>query len=327
MGFVLPLSLLLVQSNRRQVITGYILELALGAILSVAFLSLESSLSPLYQTLTSGLVVFFDSAVYFAMAVQLATIAVMVRKDYGISTADLGAIEVQIAHATAVISLLPLLYPTALLERLRDGGMKHNRRLVLLSVTAALSFYPFLSRCMHAYAKGPISNSADAKVQTKRWRHLEEMCFSDGLDGLRDNPVYKALDEISLASGLAIYLATLWLVAALPVARYRDTPKLRRRGGPTNGRLTAFRERTRRWFGTHKIVACLPLALMVAAGGLLLHVVFVLRDVQRSVAETTGQAYQGDHWGFGQIAAIVLFLPVGVEMAYERRFQGRYLAG
>ncbi|KAL6851174.1 hypothetical protein ACO1O0_008302 [Amphichorda felina] len=47
---------------------------------------------------------------------SLATLVVLARKDYGLGTADLGALKTQIAQAIAVVSLLPLLYPAALLE-------------------------------------------------------------------------------------------------------------------------------------------------------------------------------------------------------------------
>ncbi|KAH6900390.1 hypothetical protein B0T10DRAFT_26718 [Thelonectria olida] len=307
------------------VVVAYILELALGTVLSCIVLMLKSNASRAHHVFTSGLVVFFDSAVYFAMAVQLATIAVMIRKDYGISTVDLGAIETRIAHVVAVISLLPLLYPTALLETARDRGMNHSRRLMLLSVTVALSFYPFLSRCIHAYGASPIGNGGNAEVKSRDWNQVEDMCFQDGLDGLRTSAIYQSLDALELATSLFIYLVTFWLMAALPVSRYHDNEKLRRHS-PTKGRFFSQRERVKHWFSRHALVASMPMLFVVAVAGLLLQVVFQLRELQESVARTAEQAYEGNNWGFGQIAAIVLFLPVGVEMGYKWRFPDSYLA-
>ncbi|KAI1021697.1 hypothetical protein LB503_013277 [Fusarium chuoi] len=69
-----------------------------------------------HEVAKAGLEAFVDSAAYFALALQLATIAVLARKDYGISTADLSAIEARLSQPVAVVSMMPLLYPVALLE-------------------------------------------------------------------------------------------------------------------------------------------------------------------------------------------------------------------
>lgn len=53
----------------------------------------------------------------------------------------------------------------------------------------------------------------------------------------------------------------------------------------------------------------------------LLWMIFTLRKLQEEMSEKMGQDYNGKDWGFGQIVSIMLFVPVGVEMAYQWRFR------
>lgn len=53
---------------------------------------------------------FFDCALYFAFAVELASAVMLVQKDYGLSTRGFGASDAQIALANSVVCVLPLLY-------------------------------------------------------------------------------------------------------------------------------------------------------------------------------------------------------------------------
>jgi hypothetical protein len=89
---------------------GYVLEITLSVFLSLAVIVPRQSgkTSQWHRIAKTGLAAFVDSAAYFALSLQLATIAVLVRKDYGISTADLGAIEARISQSVAVVSIVPL---------------------------------------------------------------------------------------------------------------------------------------------------------------------------------------------------------------------------
>jgi hypothetical protein len=57
---------------------------------------------------------FFDCAIYFALAVELASVVMLARKDYGVNTKGFGARDAQITLANSVVCVLPLLYPVAL---------------------------------------------------------------------------------------------------------------------------------------------------------------------------------------------------------------------
>ena len=105
---------------------GYGIEVALGfglaaAILTVQFLETQASLKAqpprrryLEKVLHNTLDAFFDCAIYFALAVELASVVMLARKDFGVNTKGFGACDAQITLANSVVCVLPLLYPLAL---------------------------------------------------------------------------------------------------------------------------------------------------------------------------------------------------------------------
>ncbi|KAH7146364.1 hypothetical protein EDB81DRAFT_759640 [Dactylonectria macrodidyma] len=307
--------------SEMRVAVAYVMDLSLGIFLSLAVIILKPVHEPddpaheVYHIFVAGLAAFFDAGVYFAFALQLAAIAVLVRKDYGISTVDMGALETEISQAVAVLSLLPLLYPVALLEGSRDGMARHNARLLLLSLTVALSFYPFMSRCFHAFGESPIGSGKGDEVSSSDWHKVEDMCFPSGISGMlgfMNNTTYKALDGLELTISLIIYLFAFWILASLPGSRY---PYKTRKDDTRSRRLLV-----NDWFGCHRFAAALPL---FAAMGLvipLLWVIFHLRILQKDLAESMGDKYTGGGWGFGQIVSLVLFMPVAVTIGYRWTF-------
>ncbi|PTD08745.1 hypothetical protein FCULG_00010738 [Fusarium culmorum] len=307
-----------------EVVIGYVLEITFSVSLSLAIVALKQSekTSQWHRIVKTGLVAFVDSAAYFALSLQLATIALLIRKDYGISTADLGAIEARISQSVAVVSMMPLLYPIALLEPLtktcpRDN-VKHNSRLLLLSTTVALSFYPFLSRCVYAFSVSPIGNGEGSEVSSIDWSTIEDMCFPQKYRHLGETMTYRSLNGLELTASLLVYLFSFWLLAGLPKMHSRLIEKTI--VGQGSEAEPSWRERVNRWFSDRPVVAVVPLFVLVGLSVPLLWVIFTLRKVQEEMSGSMGQEYAGNEWGFGQIVSIVLFIPVAVEMAYQWRF-------
>lgn len=280
------------------------METALGILLSFAVILVRHRTGPRSRetcaVFTSGLRAFFYSAVHFALAMQLATIYVLARKDYGHGTADFGALETQIAQAMAVVSLLPLLYPAALLES-ADGGWRQNERLSLLSLTVALLFYPFLSRCLRAFGGTMIGDGEGAVVEAERWAEVESMCFADGLDGLRENGIFDALPWLQLFASLGTYLFTFWLLEALlerPIESGAaavegcDEVKGRRRRVLGDARM-----RLNVWFGGNAFAAAAPLVIILGLTVPMLWVIFHLRVLQEELAERAGLSSGGNELG------------------------------
>ncbi|CAG9945041.1 unnamed protein product [Clonostachys rosea f. rosea IK726] len=197
---------------------GYIIGIALGFTLAILLL-LQTRLDPPLksipsQVLLTGLRSFFNAAAFFSIAVQIATISLLVQKDFGIATSDFGAIEAQIAQAVSVVSLLPLLYPALILSSIDSS--RSNPRLFLLNLAAAL--------------------------------------------------------------------------------------------------------RVGEWLRGHRLWAALLMLVPLGLAAPLLWVIFHLRGLQEELARNVDEDYGGNSWGFGQIVAVVLYLPVAVDMFYRGRF-------
>ncbi|KAF9769394.1 hypothetical protein IL306_013192 [Fusarium sp. DS 682] len=312
----------------QQVAVGYVLETTLSIFLSLAVIILKRSgkNSQWYQVARTGLGAFADSAAYFALSLQLATIAVLIRKDYGISTADLGAIEARISQSVAIVSMVPLLYPVALLEPMvktnARANVKHNARLLLLSITVALSFYPFLSRCIHAFDVSPIGEGKGAEVSPTDWSAVEDMCFPAEYRDIGRTSIFKTLNGLELTASLITYMHTLWLLAGLPSACYGYDEKTK--DAKERDHKSSWRERVNKWFSDRPLVTIFPLLVLFSLTIPLLWVIFTLRKVQEQMSEDMRDEYAGNDWGFGQIVSIVLFIPVVVEMAYRWRFRSVY---
>lgn len=60
-------------------------------------------------------------------------------------------------------------------------------------------------------------------------------------------------------------------------------------------------------------VLLLPLGLGVAV----LWGIWRLRTLQMQLATGIGENYEGDDWGFGQVMAVTIFVPVLVEIGFE----------
>ncbi|CAH0043685.1 unnamed protein product [Clonostachys solani] len=315
---------------------GYIIEIALGFTLAILLL-LQTRLDPSLrsipsQVLLTGLRSFFNAAAFFSIAVQIATISLLVQKDFGIATSDFGAIEAQIAQAVSVVSMLPLLYPALLLSGIDSSSSsasssspRSNPRLFLLNLAAALSFYPFLSRNLHAFGPGdsrPIGDGSGSDVSTADWAKVERLCFADGLDGLRHDALYAAIPPLELAASLVVYLATLWQMCGLVGAHYSPAKDQQKRHAVVvgAGRVVLWRGRVGEWFRSHRLWAALLMLVPLGLAVPLLWVIFHLRGLQEELARNMEEDYGGNNWGFGQIVAVVLYLPVAVDMLYRGRF-------
>ncbi|KAH7317182.1 hypothetical protein B0I35DRAFT_268106 [Stachybotrys elegans] len=258
---------------------------------------------------TTGLQSFYQSATYFAIAVQLATISSLTHKDFGISTSDFGAIEAQIAQAVSVVCMLPLLAPLVLLDGI-DGESWRNPRLFLLHLVVALSFYPFLSRCIQWFAPSPIGDGRGAVVSFADWNTVERICFADGLDKLRDDSLYASAGILELLSSLVVYLFTLWYLLGLIGTGH----------GARKGKIRSIHAKWNKlnaWIGGRFYLVLMLQAIPFVLSILLYIIIFRLRSTQQELVTRMTIGYNGNNWGFGQIIATVIFLPVFIDVFYS----------
>jgi hypothetical protein len=166
---------------------GYVLESAICTVIICAFILLkirpELDTKVVRLLLSNASKTFYDNAIFFTFAIQIASIITLGKANFGISAEGMGTITMKIAWLVSTLTLLPLfplvLRPDLFLEsketvagangssgvRSSDDtrgdkcltGNDHERttaknkarqgqRFLMLIVCWAMSFYPFFSR-------------------------------------------------------------------------------------------------------------------------------------------------------------------------------------
>lgn len=315
-----------------QVSIGYAVELALGFFLAASMLLIRQRSGRRWEffqiIIKKGLEAFFEFAVYFAVAIQLATTIMLVKKDFGKTTDDFGANEAQNALAIAVVCVIPLVYPIVLLHmrifhpesgrqhaidrKTGEAERKHNLRLILFCIVVVLFFYPFLSQCIHNWAPIRMGEGADEGGQTMvthgNWTRIEGICF-EKVEKLRDVE-YWLLALCEIVASLLIFLFALWHAWGVGLRRWKEEDKFSGKESKVTAMVSKARDKLESGWHGHRIML---LFVPVALGAAILWCILRLREMQ---AIYMGEGYQGNDWGFGQIVGIIIFAPVVVDMGF-----------
>lgn len=274
---------------------------------------------------------FFEFAVYFAVAVELATTVMLVNKDFGIAADGFGVNEVQNSLAFAIICVIPLVYPIALLPTMifhpesarqkaidRHSGQQEKRqkfRLLLFCLVVVLFFYPLLSQFIRNWGPLQVGEGAERSSSTLitqlEWVHIQHAC-SEHVDKLTDAEFW-LFYVCEIISSLLIVLFALWHAMGVGLQRWKNDEKLH--GQEVKGTFVLSRTHKmlqRVWHGHQTLLLFLP----VAFGGALLWCIFRLRNIQEAAAVWLEVDYSGNDWGFGQIVGLLIFAPVIAETGF-----------
>ena len=318
-------------TNRDQATTGFFLEVIIGFGLSVLILATKQS-QPGHEASDSygdrlrkyavlGLQTYFDCAIYFSIAIEIAATVMLARKDFSVTQDDFGALDTQVVLAISVVCMLSLLHQmaTARISTTEEAtpGRKRPDSFLLL-VATLLFFYPFISQCIRNWAPSRIGKGrgegGTTIVTRSEWALVEATCF----------PVAQPLSEreqliisaLELLGSLLIMLTAGWIIIkAVPISREKEEERgLWRLGRRSWYHILDLSEKI--WGGETLLsqVTFIALPLMLAVP--LLWGIVRLRQAQSQLAETTEASYIGDEWGFGQVVSIVIFAPVFVEVGH-----------
>ncbi len=317
-------------------------EVALGFLFAVAchFLRRDTH-SPRWKWLKTwakrplerGFASSFTSAIYFSISILAASNYSLAKKDFDISADGFGIIETQIAFATTVASILPLLYPiimgledqegsqsssTAKAKMEYNSRLREKFRLVLMGLVTALFIYPFVSQCIHNWAPTDVGqgNGPDGTtvVNSTEWAALVSTCFRD-TDGITDAE-NNVIIVFELVGSLVSILVALWSFSRLFFRKlYTQTSR-----AAIASRMLVFArstaERVRPSSGARPVFSIVFLLIPFLLSLPLLWGIFRLREVQKALAGATTDLYIDNDWTFGQVVAIVIFAPVLFDMVY-----------
>ncbi len=302
---------------------GYVLEITLAflfALLAYGFhrLAPDPTRSPTRRfwkvIIDRCFAAFFECAIYFSLAVQLASIVFLAKRDFGVAPEGFGANEMQISLTACVVCMLPLLYPIALLPmdgKDDDAGKRRNLHFFLLSLAALLFCYPFLSQGIHTWAPTRIGKGNDEGQDTiddDEWVNLATVCLGD-VRQLSDSEKW-ALAVLLMVSSLIVYLFIFWeMFGRTSILRAQE----REKGGFFWRGITGRMQGALRSGLVQAVLLISPTALAAS----LLYFIFELRSIQEEFTLSIGGKYTGNDWGFGQVISVTIFAPVLVEFLYS----------
>lgn len=268
------------------------MELAFGTILAVGVCLLgNADEEGLALSVHAAYKVFAEVAIMFTFSIQIAAVTMLVRKDFGISAADLGGYTVEITWTTALLTMLP-----ATLVCFVDSGLRRKTlRFGQVCVSWGLFMYTFLSRMVADYGPSQISTAPDAVISPSAWDVIVGMCFPQGED--LSSSERNAFDVFAIGGSLFISILILGSLVWMMFGTSGESSRM--------AKLSESRP-----------IKLLLVASMVFWGVPQIWVIFRLRSMEQDLAQSIGAADRDNGWSFGQIISVVAFLPVIIELIY-----------
>jgi hypothetical protein len=285
------------------------MELFLGVLLGIGIIYLKHSDSKksVSCAVHRAFGVFTDAAILLTFSVQLASVVILIKKDFGISAKDFGGLTVEVTWAAALLTMLPMLLVCSC-------GAKLDRpevRLSIICISWILFLYTFMSRMISDFGPSQIGVSKPgaqpAVISPGEAANIEQLCWTDGSGLSKQETV--AFDVFAI--GGSLFLSIVVVSTLIWVLLTRRQPDLVKRW-KHSGVLTV------------SIFNLMPLEfarlLMVCNvflwGVPQLWAILRFRAMQQALAVSIGSSDQDNSWSFGQIVAVAIFLPVLFEFAY-----------
>ncbi|CAL8577945.1 hypothetical protein XPA_003753 [Xanthoria parietina] len=304
-------------------ILGYVLENALGFFFASA-LSIVPRSAPrggkaerliphverVRDVLMQGCSSYYDSAIFLCFSVQIASIVMLSRLDFGISASGMGDSTAKITWAVSLLTLLPLLY-VAYLPHLLQGPVsdqqaarqdsKRKLRFGLFSMCWLLTLYPFYSKMIGYFGPSLIGDGEGQAISDDDWNIIQAVCTAN-VEAISDRELV-AMQFFGVAGSLFVSICTLFKVIWLGLHRqHRDS------------RFVQKIQKYRVSIGPKLTMIFLMLLPLLAISQI--WTILRLRQFQQGISRNTGNENFDSQWTFGQIASITVFAPVAVECAF-----------
>jgi hypothetical protein len=299
-----------------QVVVAYTMHLILGALLPSMLMILDSMprRHRLRSVIQKSYLRYSDSAIMLAFSIQVAAVVLLAKKNFGFSASDFGDLTIELTSAAALITILPITtlcsFPAG-----SDAGIEVEYRILTTfwTTTAGVLFlFTFISRMLSTYASGQIGSGPDAVLTIREAANIEKLCY---LSISGQSKVEKTAFQVFSLIGSLVALLSI-------ITNFLGT--LRRTLGLTAPEKSSAIDGTQQpskkgWFLKIRrtIQRKFLLSNVLVWGSLQLVLIFRLRHIQHALAASINEADNDDAWSFGQIIAVVVFLPVFVQLGYD----------
>ncbi|CAD0089181.1 unnamed protein product, partial [Aureobasidium vineae] len=314
----------LIQQCKIPMSVGCICSSILGT--GLAFFYVLSSRSKTKKLALKLLSSFDDCATFFTFSIQIASIVVLAKVDYGVSAASMGDVTVRTTWTVSALTLLPLMY-TLLLSGLPQTGANRQftkaaagtflttdaRRDLLFSICWACSVYPILSRMIESFAESVVGYKPSDILTTKQWRMLQDSCLSQ--TSPPSMAEYRLMNVFGIMASLLTSLFAISKIVMAGLHRHYDH-KLQRHHDLMN-----IVQQPLDYLGRISLV-CVPLLSIGLTWSY-----FRLQSFQANITQALSTQDSDSEWGFGQVVSVVVFLPVIVEAFFSWHEQQEESAG
>jgi hypothetical protein len=297
----------------------------------------------------------FDAATFFTFAIQVASCVTLGRTNFGMGADGMGAITMKIAWIISTLTLLPLLplvlrsdmfstEPKAMAQppiedepqtsahynSERDvASARQGHRFMLFVLCWAASFYPFFSRMAGTFGiffgsplsvfrtnshtgASQIGNAPGSAISTIDFKKIQDACF-DNVAQLTDGQE-NVITAFGAASWLFISIIVIYriVLSAMHDTRNVQLSFLNKHGltfGPNQRNSMSL------WLCICAVTTFFVLSHLWAF--------FKLRLLQSDMVEAAGGSFSDGELTFGQIVAMIGFLPVCVEVFFQGRIERR----
>lgn len=277
-----------------------LIEFSLAVALAITLLVLtrwkKTLLAASFRKITGAYV---DSAIALALSVELACAIMLIKKNSGLGANEFGALTVQVVWIVATLVMLPVI--SFCWQDLRDK--KSELRTCMTALAFILFLITFICRMINTYSNRRIGSGGEAVISGEESEQLDLLCFG-------------AVPRLSPSGSTMVETfsvgASLWISCNVVLALIDQ----------------CIDESDRSWVtaALHELTRCLRgdiIGIIISVSGLtfwsipLFWALMKLRSWQKTFAASIDETSGSGVWTFGQIIAVVVFLPVLNELLHQ----------
>ncbi|KAF1967220.1 hypothetical protein BU23DRAFT_573394 [Bimuria novae-zelandiae CBS 107.79] len=302
--------------------TGYVIEITIYVAVVAAFAWLHISQNPKQQVakllLANATKTFFDSALFYTFSIQLASTITLAQANFGVTADGMEAITMKIAWTVSTMTLLPLLKPAIFVDTGLPSAKSRARegeRFLLFVLCWMVSYFPFFSQMAGTFGRSQIGDNAGAVISSIDWNKIYDACFS-GVETLSEQD-QNAMLGFGITSWLVIIVIVVsWMIISSLKEQLEKVTKIVK-----DGPIGKHTDRVRTIF-SWSLLNFVVLLLLLGQ----LWTFFRLQRFQRGMVLAAGRDPADNHWSFGQIVSVVLFMPVLVEVMFLWKRRSLYVS-
>lgn len=235
-----------------------------------------------------ALATYQHSAAFFTFTILMVTAAFHVRTDYSAKKISLSAGSLEMSQTVSLLTFIPLLYPLAIRAKRSDYSGRPQLYLLFIFLCALplvyITFSRLIKMCSPPLKNLPLTNPV-------QWEQLTAACYSPSTLV----PAYerKVSAILMLVESFIVLALALYEVSTMCLSRRRCIPLQKGKKDLLRGSL---------YLGLLPLFACSQAVALMR-----------LWNEQKWMARHANYEFAADTWGFGQIAAVMVWAPVLIE--------------